>query len=99
MKVLKSPEIKERPTRHGADIIAGTPQEFGTYMRSETAKWAKVLRGQAAGRSRRQRYQLLEGSDPTLQFLLQNLEAVHQVECGYSLSAGDAPVCRRTMRR
>lgn len=44
VRVLKSPELKERLTRDGADIIASTPQEFSAYMRSETVKWAKVIK-------------------------------------------------------
>jgi tripartite-type tricarboxylate transporter receptor subunit TctC len=42
--VLKSPELKERLTRDGADIVASTALEFGAYMKSETAKWAKVIK-------------------------------------------------------
>jgi tripartite-type tricarboxylate transporter receptor subunit TctC len=44
VKVLKSPELRDRLTRDGADIIASIPQEFRAYMKSETAKWAKVIR-------------------------------------------------------
>ena len=42
--VLKSRELKERLTRDGADLIASTSQQFGTYLKSETAKWDKVIK-------------------------------------------------------
>lgn len=44
VKVLKSPELKERFARDGADIIASDSQEFSAYLRSETTKWAKVIK-------------------------------------------------------
>ena len=43
-KALKLPDLRERLTRDGADIIASSPQEFGAYMRGETAKWSKVIK-------------------------------------------------------
>ncbi|MCC6534203.1 MAG: tripartite tricarboxylate transporter substrate binding protein [Burkholderiales bacterium] len=43
VKALKSAEVAARLTRDGADIVAGTPQEFGRYLKAETAKWAKVI--------------------------------------------------------
>jgi tripartite-type tricarboxylate transporter receptor subunit TctC len=44
VSVLKSPKLKERLTRDGADIVASTLQGFGAYMKSETAKWNKVIK-------------------------------------------------------
>jgi tripartite-type tricarboxylate transporter receptor subunit TctC len=45
--VLRSPEIAARLANDGTEIVAGTPEEFGAYLRSETEKWAKVVK--AAG--------------------------------------------------
>lgn len=45
--VLNSPDIKETLFKQGLDAAPGTPEEFGAYMRSEMAKWAKVIK--AAG--------------------------------------------------
>lgn len=45
--VLNSPDIKETLFKQGLDVAPGTPEEFGAYMRSEMAKWAKVIK--AAG--------------------------------------------------
>ena len=36
-----------RLANDGTEIIAGTPEEFGAYIRAETDKWAKVVK--AAG--------------------------------------------------
>ena len=37
-------EIKQRLLEFGADAVAGTPQEFGAFLRAEVAKWGKVVR-------------------------------------------------------
>ena len=44
---LNAPDIKEFLFNQGLDAAAGTPEEFGAYIKSETAKWAKVIK--AAG--------------------------------------------------
>ena len=41
---LANAEIKQRLLEFGADAVAGTPQEFGTFLRAEVAKWGKVVR-------------------------------------------------------
>ncbi|MBM3358162.1 MAG: tripartite tricarboxylate transporter substrate binding protein [Betaproteobacteria bacterium] len=45
--VLQSPDIKQKFLSDGADPIGNTPEEFARFIRSETDKWAKVVR--AAG--------------------------------------------------
>lgn len=45
--VLSQPDIKETLFKQGLDAAPGTPEEFGTYLKSEMAKWAKVIK--AAG--------------------------------------------------
>ena len=37
----------ERLANDGSQVVAGTPEEFGSFMRAETEKWAKVAK--AAG--------------------------------------------------
>ena len=44
---LNAPDIKEFLFNQGLDAAPGTPEEFGAYIKSETAKWAKVIK--AAG--------------------------------------------------
>lgn len=47
VKLLKAPEVKERLDAAGFEPYGTTPAEFGTYIRLEVAKWAKVVK--AAG--------------------------------------------------
>jgi len=28
----------------GADVVGSTPDDFGTFMKNEAAKWAKVVK-------------------------------------------------------
>ena len=44
VKALRSPEMAERIAREGADVIASSPAEFGAYMKTELAKWARVVK-------------------------------------------------------
>lgn len=43
-KVLADPGIRGFLTKSGIDPEGGTPDELGKYMRSEIAKWAKVIK-------------------------------------------------------
>jgi len=43
-KVLAAPEQKERFTSLGYEIVSGTPEQFGAWIRSETGKWGKLIR-------------------------------------------------------
>ena len=46
VKVLAAPEQKERFNGLGYEIVGSPPEEFGAWIRSETAKWSKVIREQ-----------------------------------------------------
>jgi tripartite-type tricarboxylate transporter receptor subunit TctC len=43
VRALRSPEIRERLTNIGFDVVAGTPEAFGTFMRAEVERWTKVV--------------------------------------------------------
>ena len=45
--VLRTPDVVARLAGDGGVVVAGTPEEFGAYLRAETDKWAKVAK--AAG--------------------------------------------------
>jgi tripartite-type tricarboxylate transporter receptor subunit TctC len=47
VRALQNPEVRQRLLNDGAEPIGSSPDEFAAYLRSETAKWAKVT--QAAG--------------------------------------------------
>jgi tripartite-type tricarboxylate transporter receptor subunit TctC len=44
VKVLRMPDIKERLSAQGSDPVGSSPEEFGAFMKSETAKWARVIK-------------------------------------------------------
>ena len=43
VKALRSPEVRERMSQIGFDVVAGTPEEFGRFMQEEVARWTKVV--------------------------------------------------------
>jgi tripartite-type tricarboxylate transporter receptor subunit TctC len=49
IKVLAMPDVREALVAKGLDPAPTSPEEFGAYIRSEIAKWARVVR--AAGAS------------------------------------------------
>jgi tripartite-type tricarboxylate transporter receptor subunit TctC len=44
VRVLKSPEVRDRLSADGAEPVGSAPEEFAAYIRSETAKWAGVIK-------------------------------------------------------
>jgi tripartite-type tricarboxylate transporter receptor subunit TctC len=43
-RTLRDTAVRDRFLADGADIVGSSPEEFGTYIASETAKWAKVIK-------------------------------------------------------
>jgi tripartite-type tricarboxylate transporter receptor subunit TctC len=46
--ILHLPDVVERLSAQGAEPVGSTPEEFGAYIKSETVKWAKVVRDSGA---------------------------------------------------
>ena len=44
VKILRSPDIKERLLGMGAEPVGSTQEQFGAFIKSEMAKWGKVIR-------------------------------------------------------
>jgi tripartite-type tricarboxylate transporter receptor subunit TctC len=44
VRVLNMPDVRERLTAQGLNIVASTPEQFSAYLKSETAKYARVIR-------------------------------------------------------
>ncbi len=44
VKVLRSPDVKERLAGQGADPAGGSPEEFSAFLKEEIAKWGKVVK-------------------------------------------------------
>jgi tripartite-type tricarboxylate transporter receptor subunit TctC len=47
-KALKTPELKKRLNDEGATVLGGSPEQFGTLIKSEIAKWAPVVKASGA---------------------------------------------------
>jgi len=43
-RALRAPDMKERLTALGLDVVGSTPEAFAGYIKSETEKWAKVIK-------------------------------------------------------
>ncbi len=44
VKILRSPEIRDRLLAMGAETVGSTQDQFGAFIKSEMAKWGKVIR-------------------------------------------------------
>jgi tripartite-type tricarboxylate transporter receptor subunit TctC len=44
VKILNTPEMKDRLSREGAEVSASTAEQFGAYLKAETTKWGKVIK-------------------------------------------------------
>ena len=47
-KILSMPDVRTTLFNQGLDPAPGTPEQFGAYIKSERAKWAKVIRESGA---------------------------------------------------
>jgi tripartite-type tricarboxylate transporter receptor subunit TctC len=43
-KIVAAPDVKEKLESLGFVAVASTPEEFGERIRTESAKWARVIR-------------------------------------------------------
>jgi tripartite-type tricarboxylate transporter receptor subunit TctC len=44
VRVIRTPEIRDKLSQQGADPVASTPEEFAAYIRDETTKWARIVK-------------------------------------------------------
>lgn len=42
--VLRTPALRERLEKDGNEVVASSPEEFASFMKAETEKWAKVAK-------------------------------------------------------
>jgi tripartite-type tricarboxylate transporter receptor subunit TctC len=40
---LADPKVKSRINELGGEVLTGTPEDYGRYLRGEIARWAKVI--------------------------------------------------------
>jgi tripartite-type tricarboxylate transporter receptor subunit TctC len=43
-RILRLPDVAERLSGLGAEVVGGTPAQFAAHIKSEIAKWAKVIK-------------------------------------------------------
>jgi tripartite-type tricarboxylate transporter receptor subunit TctC len=48
IKVLNSAEMKERFAKQGTDVRAGSAESLGQWLRTEQARWARVVKESGA---------------------------------------------------
>ena len=44
VKALNAPDTQKRLAEHGAEAAPTTPAEFGALLKSDTARWAQVIK-------------------------------------------------------
>ena len=47
-KGMRTPETRDMLGKQGFDVVAGSPAEFSAWIRTEQAKWSKVIRASGA---------------------------------------------------
>ena len=48
VKVLQMPDVKSKLLESGIEALHSTPEQFATYIQSETKRWAKVVKDSGA---------------------------------------------------
>jgi len=43
VKALRSPDVSERMNQIGFDVVASSPEEFGSFMKAEVERWTRVV--------------------------------------------------------
>jgi len=44
VKVLNSPDIKDRFAKQGVEVRTSTPEQFSEFLKNEVARWARVIK-------------------------------------------------------
>jgi tripartite-type tricarboxylate transporter receptor subunit TctC len=44
VQIIRTPEMTQKLTGMGAEVIGGTPAEFGSFLKEDSAKWVKVAK-------------------------------------------------------
>ena len=48
VKILRLPDVRERLSGLGADVVGNTPEQFAAFQKADAAKWAKVVKASGA---------------------------------------------------
>jgi tripartite-type tricarboxylate transporter receptor subunit TctC len=44
VRVMRLPETRDRLAAAGIEPVGSSPEELGSFVRSETAKWGKIIK-------------------------------------------------------
>jgi tripartite-type tricarboxylate transporter receptor subunit TctC len=44
VRILAQPDMNERLSADAGEVVAGTPEAFGAFIRADTARWTKVVK-------------------------------------------------------
>jgi tripartite-type tricarboxylate transporter receptor subunit TctC len=44
MKALASPDVREKLSAQGVEVVGGTPTEFADWLAKESQRWGKVIK-------------------------------------------------------
>ncbi len=47
-KVLKQPDVQKKIGEQGGEVVVDTPEQFAAFIKTETAKWGKVVKESGA---------------------------------------------------
>jgi len=48
VKILNAPDVRDKLAALGAEVVANSPEEFATMVKSEVGKWADVVKKSGA---------------------------------------------------
>jgi tripartite-type tricarboxylate transporter receptor subunit TctC len=48
VKSLQSPDMREKLTNLGCDVVGNKPEELAAFFKNEMAKWSKVIKESGA---------------------------------------------------
>jgi tripartite-type tricarboxylate transporter receptor subunit TctC len=48
VKLLKHPDVRERLASLGAELVGNSPEQFASFQKADSAKWAKVVKESGA---------------------------------------------------
>ena len=48
VRAVRLPDVRERMTSLGAEVVGSTPEQFAAFQKADTAKWAKVVKQSGA---------------------------------------------------
>jgi tripartite-type tricarboxylate transporter receptor subunit TctC len=48
LKAMTTPDMKKRLAEQGAEVVTDTPEQFAAFIKSEIAKWGRIVKASGA---------------------------------------------------